>query len=218
MRTTAAAPHHHPLRAAWLPFALALTALCLGACGTAEGGGDAGRSATPSPTVRPADFLVSADDLPAGWRDSNSQGLDFRVTVCGVDLEPEPPLRATSIRFSQGPVGPFLEQHARVYAGDSPRRVVAALSAALPTCTRYDARGTNPQSRTASFTVEPLEVAGAPEGSVAWRQTSRGELPITSDVLLLPRGNALVALTSYALRAEPDPAVLEAAVAAVPAR
>ncbi|MGV3758837.1 MAG: hypothetical protein ACO1PW_04740, partial [Actinomycetota bacterium] len=60
-------------------------------------------------------------------------------------------------------------------------------------------------------------VDGAPEESVAWRQTSQGDLPITSDQLLVRRGDVAVLLVSYALRATPDPAVLADAALALPA-
>ncbi len=186
----------------------------LTACGQATTAQDPGTTGEPS--ARPADYLIDGAVLPKGWRDSNSQGVDYRVTVCGVDLEPEPPAFATSTRFSQGPVGPFLEQHVRVYRQDVVSGVVARLEKALPGCSTYTARGTSADSPTATFTVEPLTVKGAPEGSVAWRQTSRGELPITSDLVLVPRGDTGVLLMSYAVRSAPDPAVLEAAVAALP--
>lgn len=168
-------------------------------------------------TVSTSEFLITAADLPEGWRDSNSQGVDYRVTVCGVDIEPQPPVRATSIRFSQGSVGPFLEQHVRVYGQDVASGVIAGLRDALPGCRSYEATGTAEGSPTATFTVEPLTVAGAPEDSVAWRQTSQGDVAITSDQLLVRRGDVAVLLVSYALKAIPDPAVLEQAARALPA-
>ncbi len=185
----------------------------LTACGQATAPQEPG---TTDPTARPADYLIDTGVLPQGWRDSNSQGVDYRVTVCGVDLEPEPPAFATSVRFSQGPVGPFLEQHVRVYRQDVVSGVLARLEKALPGCSAYTAKGTAADSPTATFTVEPLTVKGAPEQSVAWRQTSRGELPITSDLVLVQRGESAVLLMSYAIRKAPDPTVLEAAVAALP--
>lgn len=181
------------------------------------GGSSPGTTASDDP-VRSTDFLISSADLPRGWADSNSQGVDYRLTVCGVDIEPSPPGRATSIRFSQGPVGPFLEQHVRVYDDDVVSGVVAGLRQALPGCSEYEAQGTDPESPTARFTVEPLTVAGAPDDSVAWRQTSQGQVPITSDLVLVPRGDTAVMLMSYALRDTPDPRVLEQAVAALPER
>jgi hypothetical protein len=185
----------------------------LTACGQAAAPQDAG---TSEPAARPADHLIDSGVLPQGWRDSNSQGVDYRVTVCGVDLEPEPPAFATSARFSQGPVGPFLEQHVRVYRRDVVSGVIGQLEKALPGCSRYTARGTSADSPTATFTVEPLRVEGAPAQSVSWRQTSQGELPITSDLVLVRRGDTGVLLMSYAIRKAPDPAVLEAALAALP--
>ncbi|WP_110240370.1 hypothetical protein [Nocardioides gilvus] len=204
-------PRRHPSRTLLLTLSFGLAAT-LSACGD-ETKDDAGQD----PEVQVADLLLSARDLPEGWGDSNSQGVDYRVTVCGVDLEPSAPAKAVSARFSQGPLGPFLEQHVRVYEDDVAREVVAELQQALPDCTGYEAKGSAPHSPTARFDVEPLTVEGAPADSVAWRQTSRGDLPITSDLLLVPHGNTAVMLMSYALRDNPDPGVLEQAVASLPA-
>lgn len=187
--------------------------LALSACGDPGAGGTAASDdAAPSAT----ELLITSDALPRGWGDSNSQGVDYRVTVCGVDLEPEPPVRAASIRFSKGPLGPFLEQHVRVYDSEVAGRVIADLARALPDCERYEAQGSTEGGPSATFEVEPLEVAGAPEDSVAWRQTVQGRLPVTSDQLLVRRGPAAVLLVSYAIRAEPDPDVLTRALAALP--
>ncbi|NPC95262.1 hypothetical protein [Nocardioides sp. zg-DK7169] len=191
---------------------VALLPALLSACGSGTSAG----SPADDPAARSSDLLITSDALPAGWGDSNSQGLDYRLTVCGVDLEPETPARASSLRFSEGPFGPFLEQHVRVYRTDVIADVIADLRTALPGCSGYTARGTRPDSPTARFTVEPLTVKGAPPDSVAWRQTSRGRLPVTADVVVVRSGDAAVTLMSYALRDTPDPAVLARAVAALP--
>lgn len=194
---------------------LGLVAAC-GACGGASPGGSV-TGAPAEPELRSTDLLITTDALPDGWRDSNAPGVDYRVSVCGVDLEPQPPVRATSVRFSRGPLGPFLEQHVRVYDDDGvAARVAGQLRESLPGCASYDAGGSAPGSPAATFTVEPLTVAGAPDGSVAWRQVAQGDLPITSDLVLVPRGPAAVVLMSYAIRDVPDPRVLEQAVAALP--
>jgi hypothetical protein len=181
------------------------------------GCGGTGREApAPASTAHADDYLITSDALPAGWRDSNSQGVDYRVDVCGVDIEPEQPVRATSIRFSQGALGPFLEQHVRVYRSDVVSGVIDRLRAALSRCSGYTVTGAGPENPTARFTVAPLTVPGAPADSVAWRQTSQGDLPVTADLVLVRRGDAAVMLMSYAIRRAPDPAVLQRAVAAVP--
>lgn len=205
---TRSSRHHGLLRRTVAALGLALL-LC--SCGDS-----AARDARDTPGPRSTDYLITSEALPTGWGDSNSQGVDYRVDVCGVDLEPEPPVRATSVRFSQGPLGPFLEQHVRVYASDVASDVIADLRTALADCTGYTATGTRPDSPEARFTVEPLSVDGAPEDSVAWRQTSQGRIPITADLLLIQRGDTAVMLMSYAIRAVPDPAVLARAAAAVP--
>ena len=197
--------------------ALGLAVALVGIGATMVGcGHETGTAADASSTVSTADYLISSEALPRGWGDSNSQGVDYRVSVCGVDLEPTPPVRATSIRFSEGPLGPFLEQHVRVYDSDVTSGVIDRLREALPGCSSYTVTGTGPDKPTARFTVEPLTVDGAPADSVAWRQTSHGKLPVTSDFLLVRRGDAAVMLMSYAIRRDPDPRVLEQAAAALP--
>jgi hypothetical protein len=209
--TRSPARRRNPRAALVAALALAL----LTACGADAG--DLVGHADDDPGLRTSELLITKDALPDGWRDSNSQGLDYRTTVCGVDIEPSDPVRATSIRFSQGPLGPFLEQHVRIYgSGAEAGGVVEALRSALADCSEYTATGTAADSPEATFRVEPLTVPGAPPQSVAWRQTSQGQVPVTADVLLVGRGDAAVLLMSYALRAEPDPQVLASAAAAVP--
>ncbi|MEZ0577359.1 sensor domain-containing protein [Nocardioides sp. MH1] len=205
----------NPPRAPRLALAALAAAAALTACGSPgdlmkDSGDDDGG-------LRTSDLLITKAALPQGWRDSNSQGLDYRTTVCGVDIEPQEPVRATSIRFAKGPLGPFLEQHVRIYDTDAAATdVIAALRDALPGCHGYTTTGTASGSPTATFRVEPLTVAGAPPDSVAWRQTSQGDLPITADVLLVRRGTAAVLLMSYVLRGRPEADVLTSAAAAVP--
>lgn len=202
----------HPARPlARLAAALGVAVL-LSSCGT-DAPAD---TSADDPATRSTDFLITSEALPAGWGDSNSQGLDYRLTVCGVDLEPETPARASSLRFSEGPFGPFLEQHVRVYRSDVMADVLTDLRTALADCTGYTARGTRPDSPEARFSVEPLTVKGAPADSAAWRQTSQGDLPITADVLVVRSGDSAVTLMSYALRDTPDPSVLVRAAAALP--
>ncbi|UDY23370.1 hypothetical protein [Nocardioides sp. Kera G14] len=191
---------------------IAVAALAPSGCGTSA------PSTRAADTVSPSSLLVHVDDLPTGWRSSSSPGTDYRVTVCGVDLEPQAPEAVTSVRFAQSALGPFLEEHVRVYdSGRTIEDVAEELRAALRSCSSYAARGSDPASPTAHFSVEPLTVAGAPEDSVAWRQRPDGTVPITSDLLLVPHGDAAVLLMSYAIRDTPDPAVLARAAAALPA-
>lgn len=206
--------HHRPSRAALHSILAVGLLVALTACGEASESSDGAEQ-----PVRPGDLLITAGALPEGWSDSNSQGTDYRVTVCGVDLEPTPPTEATSVRFSRSPVGPFLEQHVRVHEDSATvQDVVDRLDEALRDCTEYEATSgaDGDNHHTARFEVEPLTVEGAPDDSVAWRQTSQGDVPITSDLLLVPRGTSAVMLMSYALRDTPEPDVLSQAVAALP--
>lgn len=169
-----------------------------------------------STDARPvADRFIYADDLPGTWRHSAPPGPGFRQLVCGVDVEPAKPVGGDAIRYSQGGLGPFLAQHVRIHSGaTTPAAVVGDLKASLPGCTSYETQGNKGDSPTVRFDVEPLTVAGLPDNAVAWRQTSASGSRLTTDMVLVADGDALVAFTSYQLKDHPDPQVLEDAVAA----
>lgn len=160
-------------------------------------------------------LLLTAGDLPEGWRDSTTSDSGYRTTVCGVDLEPDPPVDTAKIRFARSGLGPFFEQHVRVYDSDTGSRVIHAVQAALPGCTRFEAA--NPDgSESATFAVEPLVVDGLDAESVAWRQFPVTGTDVIADFLMTRRGNTVVVLLSYSLGEDPDPAAMAAALAAVP--
>jgi len=159
-------------------------------------------------------LIIGKDVLPGvpEWRDSAQQSDAFRLTVCGVDLEPKAAASTARARFSQSPVGPFLEEYVRVHDDGTASKVLTELAAAVPGCSRYSAKGNLPSSPEAEFTVTPFPGEGLPEGAVAWRQRTVGERPLTSDVAVLVRDGMLLAFVSYDLRGDADPAVLVAAV------
>ena len=162
------------------------------------------------------DRFIEASDLPGSWRDSEPPGPGFKQLVCEVDIEPVEPVDGGAIRFSQGGLGPFLAQHVRIHSDDAtPTAVVRDLKAALPGCTSYTTKGNREDSPSVRFDVEPLTVEGLPDNAVAWRQTPDTGSRLTTDLVLVADGEALVALTSYELEDEPDPQVLEQAVAAI---
>lgn len=174
-------------------------------------------SASSSADTRPvADRLISADDLPGTWRDSQPPGPGFKQLVCGVDIEPAKPLDGGSFRYSQGGLGPFLAQHVRIHTDPAtPSAVVHDLRASLPECTSYETKGNKADSPTVRFDVEPLSVAGLPDNAVAWRQTAVTGSRLTTDMVLVADDEALVAFTSYKLKDYPDPQVLEDALGAL---
>ncbi len=192
--------------------------LVLAACGTSSEG--TAPADDPSTTVaNPDAWFIEAGDLGGEWRDSPGGNQGFRQDVCGVDIEPEKPVEGEAIRFSQGPLGPFLDQHVRIHADDKvPAEVTKKLDEALLGCTSYSTKGTRPDSPTVRFTVEPLEVADLPEGAVAWRQQAQSGGRITSDVVLVPKGRTLIGFFSYAVKGDPDDKVLGDALSAVDAK
>lgn len=168
-----------------------------------------------SSDVRPEDYLITAEVLPKDWRASNDPGTDYRTTVCGVDLEPSDPAAKTSVRFSMGPFGPFLEQHVRSYSDDTAERVINGLADAVPGCGSYDATGTK-GTKTATFRVEPLRLDSVGREIVSWRQRTDASRNLTTDLAFFRRGNTVIAMQSYSIGKVPDPAVLEQAIKAVP--
>ncbi len=192
--------------------ALGLLVLTLAACG---GSSDPAPTATPVPAVH---YQVTAEQLPSGWRVSNPGEGGYRTTFCGVDMEPVAPVDSAHFRFAKGPVGPFLEQHVRSYAGSTAADVVGAVRAALPGCREFEAAG-DESSPSLRFSVEPLDLtAAAATGpdTVAWRQRLADGSGVASDVVLTRRGGTAVLLVAYSVRGGPDQDALTAALAAVP--
>lgn len=113
--------------------------------------------------------------VPAGWQDSTPRETGgYRMSVCGVDLEPNAPLDGAQKRWQYSASGPFLEQHVRVYTGGAAAAVVARLKKAVPGCTTYTS--TEGGSR-ATYQVQKLTVPGADGGIVTWRQRLRLPAP-----------------------------------------
>ncbi len=187
-----------------------------GSAGTA--GGSATSSSSSSGTVEEADlraWMVRAEDLPGRWRSSERPTGGFRQQVCGVDIEPTPPTSGDRVRFSQGGLGPFLAQYVRLHdSARVPQRVVGDLQGALQGCDHYTTKGDG-SGQSARFRVEPLQVDGLPDHAVAWRQTATRGARITTDMVLVAKGEGLVAFVSYAVREDPNPQVVADAVAAL---
>jgi hypothetical protein len=185
--------------------------LSLAACG---GSPD---PAPAAPAVPPAQYQVPVDQLPDGWRVSNPSGDGYRTTFCGVDMEPTAPVDSAHYRFAKGPVGPFLEQHVRSYAGNTAAEVIGAIQTALPGCQEFEAAA-DESSPAVRFAVKRLTLsstsASGPD-TVAWQQEPADGSGVVSDVVLTRRGTTAVLLVAYSLRDEPDRAALTAALAAV---
>lgn len=176
----------------------------------------AGRASSPQ-DERVHALTLSAQDLPEGWRNSSQPDPSFRMTICGVDIEPTGPLAEDRLRFSQTGIGPFLYEYVRVYEDTAQAADVAkALAAAFPTCptTTFP----NSAGDQLSFTIEQLQVADLPSGAVAWRMFQTGGQGPIQDCVLLPAGDALVFLQSVAVSGDPDAEVLSTAVREVVAR
>lgn len=113
-------------------------------------------------------LVLGAGAVPPGWSDSTPRETGgYRMTICGVDLEPSAPIDGAQKRWQNSPNGPFLEQHVRVYADQTASTVLNGLARAIPSCPGYTA--TDSSGGSATYTVEPLSVPGA-SGFVTWRQ------------------------------------------------
>ncbi len=214
---------------------LALTgALFMGGCGDDENGsqvspaassqGTDTASASPDASGSDAELEARAKSrfipltaLGEGWRESQPPQPGFGLTVCGVDIEPEQPLGSARQRFTKSAVGPFVAQYVQAHREGLADEVVMALQAALPTCTTFETRGESPTSPVTRFDIETVDVGSVPGDAVIWRMTSQGDQPVTQDVALVADGDVLIGVVSYEAGGPPDPAVVSAAVAAIPA-
>lgn len=194
----------------------------VGACGQTNASQGGASATTSTASVSPVHaYYIEAGDLPEGWEDSDPPEPGFRQMVCGVDIEPTRPMSHGAVRFGQGPIGPFLNQHVRIYDdAAAPRRVIDQLREAVPQCTEYSTKGLDNDYPEVRFMVKPLNGTDLPDGAVGWHQQAVTEegLQVPTDMVLMARGNALVALVSHDLRDKPDPDVIDAAVKAADAK
>jgi hypothetical protein len=190
---------------------------CSSTATTPPANSDGSTASTSSAIPAPKQWAIKAADLPQGqgWRNSNPPDGSFRVTLCGVDIEPVLAVRAGAWRWSQSGVGPFLEQHVRVYRDDQAREVISALQKALPTCTRTKVPRSENSSEKVTFSIKPITVAGAGPDSVAWQQTLLTDQPVTSEYFLTRRGRTAVLFVSYSLGSALDRNVLVRAAEAL---
>lgn len=172
-------------------------------------------------------LMVPLSALPPGWKEAparNTRG--YRMTVCGVDLEPVAPVDGAQANWESSTAGDNLEQHVRVYKGNTATSVATALHKAVPTCKNYEAK--DAQGGKSSFTVEKLALRGIPNGAVVWRQRVDYPVPqaatataapktveVVQDVAVRRVGSAIVLLNSYGVAKTPDDTALTAALKAL---
>lgn len=171
-------------------------------------------------------LLVPTSVLPSGWTATKARDTrGYRMTVCGVDLEPTEPVDGAQQNWQASIAGPYLEQHVRVYPDATATKVVAELAKKIPGCTTYTAKD---GKGTSTFAVEKLALKGAPSGTVAWRQKVPLYVPVAGatpsapptlrrvevvqDVAVRRVGAAVVLLNAYAVEKNPDDAVLVTAL------
>ncbi len=171
--------------------------------------------APPPADIRPDDYLIKVEDLPKDWRLSNDAEGGYRTQVCGVDLEPSPPAAVASVRFSMGPFGPFVQQYVRSYTDGSAERLITGLSEAVPDCTSFVATGTK-GTKSETFRIAPLKLDSVGSEVVTWRQVPESNPGLITDLAFFRRGDTVIAFLSYSIREDPDPKVLQQAIAAVP--
>lgn len=114
-------------------------------------------------------LMLNETFLPVGWNTTEPRDSGgFRMTICGVDIEPNEPIDGATKTWQRAPTGPWLEQHVRVYDDNTARDVLAALKAAVPDCKRYTA--TDEKGGSSTFEVSPLTLRSATNNVVSWRQ------------------------------------------------
>lgn len=193
----------------------------LAACGSTTSSAGAGAQDHPPATTTPGGThaqLISADVLPGGFRDSTGVSPGYRLTLCGVDLEPTPAVDHSAARFAVSEIGPFVEQRVRRYPDDSQERVLTAMASALRTCTTSVAEDPAHPGQRTTFAITPLDVGRYADQSVAWHQEPTSGPHVPTDVVLMRRGRTIALVTSYTLGKVTDPAAIRAAAAAAESR
>lgn len=171
-------------------------------------------------------LLVPTSALPSGWTATKARDTrGYRMSVCGVDLEPTEPVDGAQQNWQGSIAGPYLEQHVRVYPDATASKVVADLAKKIPGCRSYTAKDAKGKS---TFAVEKLTLKGAPSGTVAWRQKvplfvpvagatpsappTMRSVEVVQDVAVRRVGAAVVLLNAYAVEKNPDDTVLVTAL------
>lgn len=191
-----------------------------------ETGGD---GETEDPVLRMAGgngsalpLMVPTSALPSGWSATPARNTGgYRMSVCEVDLEPVEPVDGAQQNWRSADAATHLEQHVRVYPDDTAQDVITALGEAIEDCTEYTAEDASGGSST--FTVQPLSLDGAPDGTVAWRQRVAVPVPgtddageVVQDVTVSRRGAAIVLLNAYRVGGDPGHEALTAALDSLP--
>lgn len=192
-----------------------LGALLLAAC---SGDGDPApeASATPQPGGAAATYVLTADELPDGWREASGQQHLGVPAMCDVVLEPPSLESVETQRFTRGPTGPFVIQYSFVSSDEkaTTERIDAFVSAAA-TCTEHvvDADAGKVVDVTRIDDVAPVGDAFA---------AVRGDNPQvegnTQDFVVFRNGPAVTVLQSYSPAGAdtlPDHTVLEQMAAAI---
>jgi hypothetical protein len=177
------------------------------------------RASDSADAQRSADALMlRSDEIPGGpwgtdgWKETED---NFRQWVCGVDVEPEPPVDAFVARWMSADGHSVLFQNVRPVGAASAQRVVTELGESLRTC-RKDRRARDPKAEVVhTYDITPLTIESGQ--AVAWRQrqTSGSVSDIDVDMVYFVERDSLVTFVVFTDGPLPGPAGLDELVRAV---
>lgn len=163
-----------------------------------------------------AKLMIGAEEIPGGgWSKGGPVEADrFRHWVCGVDIEPHPPVMSFIGRRVKSDGQAVLIETVRPIGATRAREIVRALDKTLETC-RQDRRAKDPEiSEVYTFDMERLRVASP--GAVAYRQTATsGGYDAPVDIIFFAEQDSLVVFSLFRLSPLERPGFLDELVGAV---
>lgn len=139
---------------------------------------------TQADTKRSADALMlRSNEIPGGpWGTDGWEATEdsFRQWVCGVDVEPNPPVDWFVARWKSADGHSVLFQNVRPVGAASAQQVVTELNESLRTC-RKDKRARDPQATVVyTYDISPLAIES--DQAAAWRQRQTTGAVAVADV------------------------------------
>jgi hypothetical protein len=197
-----------------LLLSLALLAACGGEPSTAGAEDSPSSRTTAVSGGEAADYILTEDELPQGWRHATGEQHLGVPRMCDVTLEPPELSSAETQRFTRGFSGPFVIQYSFVAADEeaAAARTDEFVSAA-GSCTTY--------SPTEGVTIDVTEITDIEpvgESFAAVRGENRAAEGNDQEFVVFRNGAAVTVLQSYSPATLADHGALSAMAAAVSAK
>jgi hypothetical protein len=201
------------------PAVLLLSLALLAACG-GEPASTAGAEESPSARTtavsggEAADYILTEDELPMGWRHASGEQHLGVPRMCDVTLEPPELSSAETQRFTQGFSGPFVIQYSFVAADEEAAAArTDEFVTAAGSCTTY-----SPADGVTIDVTEITDIEPVGESFAAVRGENRAAEGNDQEFVVFRNGAAVTVLQSYSPATLADHGALSAMAQAISAK